>query len=315
MIGIEAVGVYIPETRISNYSRQEEFNLDSNFIESKLGVAQVAVKGAEEHASDLAVRAFYALRGKVGLDKREVDCLIVVTQNPDYPLPHTSAIVHGELDLGLSCASFDLSLGCSGFVYGLSLIESFMERNGLNFGVLITSDPYSSIVDQRDKNTCLLFGDAATATLVSRTPRFVSGKFTFGTIGRQYSELICREGILSMRGRSIFDFAARQVPDEITLLLNRNGLEIGSIDKFIFHQGSKYMHQTIVSRLKIEPKKAPFGARDYGNTVSSSIPILLEQEIDEPGVRTVVICGFGVGLSLASGILFRENSLTKQINP
>ena len=307
MIGIEAVGVHIPKTRISNYGRQEEFNLDSNFIEGKIGIAQISVKDGEEHASDLAVRAYYALCRKVQLDKGKIDCLIVVTQNPDYPLPHTSAIVHGKLNLGLSCASFDLSLGCSGFVYGLSLIESFMERNGLNFGILITSDPYSEIVDRGDKNTCLLFGDAATATLVSRTPKFVSGKFTFGTIGKQYSELICRKGILSMRGRSIFDYAARQVPEEIALLLNRNGLEIGSIDKFIFHQGSKYMHQTIVSRLKIEPAKAPFGARDYGNTVSSSIPILLEQEIEEPGVHTVVICGFGAGLSSASGILFREN--------
>jgi 3-oxoacyl-[acyl-carrier-protein] synthase-3 len=308
MIGIQAIGVYIPEKRVSNYNKKVQFNLDDHFIEEKLGVTHVAVKGANDQTSDLAIRAFEALSRKSDFDKAKVDCLIIVTQNPDYNLPHTSAIVHGKLDLSSNCACFDISLGCSGFVYGLSLIESFMQKNDLHYGILITADPYSTILDQNDKNTSLLFGDAATATLVNRNPRFTSGKYTFGTFGKGYSELICKDNILFMNGRSIFDFAARQVPADIKLLMEQNGQNIELIDKFIFHQGSKYIHQTIISRLKIDPQKAPFAAREYGNTVSSSIPILLEKELEDTSVNTIVICGFGVGLSWASGILFRTSN-------
>jgi 3-oxoacyl-[acyl-carrier-protein] synthase-3 len=307
MIGIRDIGVYIPAGRSSNYARKDQFNIDDDFIEKKLGITQVAVKGPEEKASDMAVRAFDALSRKCGLDKSLIDCLIVVTQNPDNNLPHTSAIVHAKLDLMPSCACFDISLGCSGFVYGLSVIESFMESNSLNHGVLITAEPYSTIIDRNDKNTSLLFGDAATATLIDRTPRFVSGKYTFGTVGKSYGDLIAQDNKLFMNGRSIFDFAARQVPLSVKTLLEKNDQRIEQVDKFIFHQGSNYIHQTILNRLGIDPQKAPFGAREYGNTVSSSIPILLEREIENTETRSIVICGFGVGLSWASGILLRTH--------
>ncbi len=318
MIGIQEIGVYIPKTRISNYERKEQFSLDDTFIEEKLGVTHIAVKGMEEQTSDLAVLAYESLSRKCNVDKTEIDCMIVITQNPDYNLPHTSAIVHGKLNMPSNCACFDVSLGCSGYVYGLSLIESFMQKNDLQYGILFTSDPYSTILDRNDKNTSLLFGDAATATLVSRNPRFISGKYTFGTMGKGYSELICKGKTLFMNGRSIFDFAARQVPADIKRLIEKNKQDIELVDRFIFHQGSKYMHQTIISRLKIDPQKTPFGAREYGNTVSSSIPIIIEQEIENKDVNTIVMCGFGVGLSWASGILFRttieENELLHEVH-
>lgn len=305
MVGIEDIAVYIPPARISNFDRKAQFQFDDQFIEEKLGVAQVAVKGEGEQTSDMGVAAFQALVQKSGLDPARVECLFVVTQNPDLNLPHTSAMMHGKLDLHACCACFDISLGCSGFVYGLAVIESFMERHALRCGVLVTADPYSVVVDPNDKNTAALFGDAATATLLGRHPRFTSGKFTFGTYGKGYEELICRNHTLHMNGRGVFDFAVRRVPEDVRALLKHNGLQEEEVDKFLFHQGSKFMVRTIVNQLKLDPAKAPFDVREYGNTVSSSIPILLEKELENEAVKTLVICGFGVGLSWASGMLFR----------
>ena len=117
------------------------------------------------------------------VDRSEIDALVVVTQNPDRNIPHVSAIVHGALGLPTQCACFDISPGCSGFVYALSVFQDFMEANGMKKGLLFTADPYSMVVGPNDNNTSLLFGDAASVTLVSDSPRLVSGMVTFGTLG------------------------------------------------------------------------------------------------------------------------------------
>lgn len=303
MIGIKAIASYIPERRISNYRRKEEFNIDDYFIEEKIGVKFVAVKDDSEDTSDLCVKAFERLLSKVHIDKNDIDALAVVTQNPDVRIPHTSAIVHGKLSLPESCAAFDISHGCSGFIYGLSLIQSFMRGNDLKKGLLFTCDPYSKIIDKKDKNTCLLFGDAATVTLITDDPLYETCKFTFGTVGKDYKELICTDNTLFMNGRAVFNFTAKYVPGDIKSLLEKNGLNFNDIDKFIFHQGSKYIVDTIAKRLSLDINKVVYDAYDYGNTVSSSIPIILEKEIVKKGNKHMVLSGFGVGLSWASVVI------------
>ncbi len=309
MIGITVIGSYIPEKRISNYGRKAEFDIDDYFIEKKIGVRQVAVKDESEDTSDLCVRAFERLVKKVNIDKNQIEVAAVVTQNPDRNIPHTSAIVHGKLGLPESCASFDISHGCSGFIYGLSLMQSFMRENDFKKGLLFTCDPYSKIIDKKDKNTCLLFGDAATVTLISDKPCYVTGKFTFGTIGKEYKELSCADNRLYMNGRAVFNFSAKYVPEDINSLLKENGLSFDDIDQFIFHQGSKYIVDTISKRLGLDSKRVVFDAYDYGNTVSSSIPIILEKEMAKRENNYMVLSGFGVGLSWASVVVkkFQED--------
>ena len=155
MLGIEQIGSYIPADRLSNYARKTQFDIDDHFIEEKIGVRSVSRKATEEETSDLCLKAFADLAAKSGLSPNELQALVVVTQTPDFQIPHTSAVVHGRLGLPQSCACFDISLGCSGFVYGLSVITAFMAANGLSKGVLITADPYSKVVDRDDKNAAL----------------------------------------------------------------------------------------------------------------------------------------------------------------
>lgn len=309
MIGITEIGSYIPLKRISNIERKELFNTDEDFIQNKIGVSNVAIKDADEETSDLAVKAFLNLEKKITINRNEIEAVALITQNPDSNIPHSSAIIHKALDLPEHCACFDISLGCSGFVYGLSVLKSFMEANGMKKGLLFTSDPYSKIVDSNDKNTALLFGDAAAVAYLTDQPVYKIGDFTFGTIGKESSNLICHEKVLSMSGRGIFNFAAKYIPVDLKNLLSKSKLNISHIDKFIFHQGSKYLIDTLIKRTGIDSNKVIFDIGDYGNTVSSSIPIILEKILYDDNNKYIFISGFGVGLSWSSSILINNNKL------
>jgi len=310
MIGIESIASYVPSGRIDNTDADllAKFEINEDFVLSKIGVRQRAVKVSDEDTSDLACRALEALLARASLSAAAIDVLIVVTQNPDRNLPHVAALVHGKLQLAAHCAAFDVGLGCSGYVYGLSILQGFMLANGLQRGVLITADPYSKIVHPEDKNTALLFGDAATATLMGPEPVLAVGPYAFGTEGAAHEALACHDGQLSMNGRQVFNFAATRVAPHILALLERAGWDKTAVDAYLLHQGSKYIVDTICTRLGATQDQKRLGLLNVGNTVSSSIPLLLEQELNNPAACKLVLSGFGVGLSWASCLCERKET-------
>ncbi|EAH8202159.1 putative sulfate exporter family transporter [Campylobacter lari] len=204
---------------------------------------------------------------------------------------------------------FGVTLGgggsiCSGYVYGLSIILSFMQNNNLKHGLLFTCDPYRKIIDDNDKNTSLLFGDGASVTYISKDFIYTPIAFKFGTDGSKFESILCKKDILSMNGRGVFEFSATTIPKHIMDFLQEEQINLNNVDRFIFHQGSKYIVDTLRQRLKLDEEKVPFDANFYGNTVSSSIPILLENEFKkEKCYNNILISGFGTGLSWASAIL------------
>jgi 3-oxoacyl-[acyl-carrier-protein] synthase-3 len=311
MIVIRSIGSYIPVGRVSNVARLAEFGIDERFLREKIGAAEVSRRAHDEDTSDLGVRAIEDLVARTGLDSQDIDCLVVCTQNPDgRGLPHVSPLVHSRINGRSSCATFDLSLGCSGFVYGLSVVSAFMQQNGFLRGVLVTADPYSKIIDDSDKNTALLFGDAACATLLELTDEgegcFAASNFVFHTDGKQGDALVNTDGRLDMNGRAVFSFSATVVPRLLSETIGSAGIGVDDIDAFVFHQGSKYIVDTIVQRASLPPEKVPIGIGRCGNAVSSSIPLLLSEIIARKDVNTIAVCGFGVGLSAAACILRRE---------
>lgn len=304
MIGIEAIATYIPDRFIDNRTRMATFDVDEAFLEQKTGMLKVARRAEGEETSDMCCTAVERLVAETGLDLQQVDCVVVCTQNPDAcGLPHTSAIVHGKLGLSLDCAVFDISLGCSGYVYGLSIVRAFMESNGFERGLLITADPYSKVLDEDDKNTTLLFGDGATATLLSSTPRWKIGKCVFGSDGSQNAAIAVQPetGKFAMNGRGVFNFTATVVPGNIEKTLTANGLAKADIGFFLLHQGSRYICTTLAKRLKVVGDKVPFHAAEYGNVVSSSVPMMLRDYLDTKA--PLLLSGFGVGLSWGSCVL------------
>lgn len=241
MLGIKDIAVYLPAQRASNLDLMAQFEVDRDFLAEKIGVLERAIKSPDEDTSDMALKALEQLIGQQKLAREDIQVLVVVTQNPDTNLPHVSALVHGRAKLSPDCAAFDLSLGCSGYVYGISVLQAFLTANGMTKGVLITCDPYSKVIDPADKSTVLLFGDAATATLVGPDPILTCTPCVFGTQGDLTGALVCRDGKLHMNGREVFNFAATVVPKHIEKLLEKAALEKDDIDCFIFHQGSRFI--------------------------------------------------------------------------
>jgi 3-oxoacyl-[acyl-carrier-protein] synthase-3 len=305
-IGISDIGFYIPNNFLNNEDKVLKFDLEKNFLEEKIGTKKVSRKFPEQETSDLCVNAFEELNSRINLNRDIIDCIVVITQNPDDDgLPHTSAIVHRKLNLSNNCAAFDISLGCSGYVYGLSIMKSFMEENRMQNGLLFTCDPYSKIIDLEDKNTSLLFGDAATVTLMNTNPKICLDKFIFATNGGFGNSLISLNGILSMNGRAVFNFCGTEVPKQIKELINSVNSNL-VVDIYLLHQGSKFIIDTISRKLGINAEMAPCNLNGKGNTVSSSIPLLLKEYLDKSNVKVIIISGFGVGLSWATGILKRK---------
>lgn len=317
-IGIESIEYYLPGHSVSSGELARTFGFPLAFVEEKIGVRRIYVAEKHETTSDLAVEAVRKIFKRRPEVREKAGLLLVCTQTPDFQLPHTAAIVQKKLGLKKSLACFDLSLGCSGFVYGLSLARSFMQDNDLEYGLLITAETYSKIIDEHDKNTKPLFSDAAAATLLGREPALVPGRFTFGTDGEKYDSLIlsARNGkdspeprFLYMNGRRIFELAAEEIPRDVEACLKMNHLSPEAIDYFVFHQASLFMLDTLAKKLGMDGDGRVVKCIDrFGNTVSSSIPIVLKglDDIWDRKRRRILISGFGVGLSWSSTILLSQ---------
>lgn len=301
---------------------------DAGFIAEKIGLETRFVLGPEETGISLSAQACARLFAKRPDLASKIDLLITVTQTPDRRIPQNSSGLAAVLGLPTTVASFDLSLGCSGYVYALSVAEGFLVATGKQTAVVVTCDPYSRIIDPADKDTNCIFGDAATATFVQAgTGRGRIIATDFGTDGAG-GDAICvpaggaarplagalagGQGMtpaddlrLHMQGRAVFNFVNSVVPQSIRRCLDAAGLGVEDIDLFALHQGSRYMLEAMARRVGISPDRLLTNMSKYGNTVSSSIPLLLS-EADQSGLlagRVVMLAGFGVGLSWATAIV------------
>lgn len=314
--GIIAIAHALPERIVRNDELEAFDENDEIFIRDKLGITERRLCNDDETVSDLCVSALGKLIEDGAVKPDDIDALCIVTQTPDYCLPHVSALVQDRLGLRNDIAAFDVGLGCSGYVYGLSLMSSFMAANSMKRGVLVTADAYSKIIDPADRNTALIFGDGASATLLGDKAVYGIGRTTFNTDGSRHQALIApgtgtregAEGCLSMDGRAIFNFMMKEVPDDVEKCLKLNGLDAGDIDLWVFHQASRYMLKTLGQRMGIAAEKLVIDIEKTGNTTSSSIPIALERSAlgIDPMPRRIMLSGFGVGLSWASTVLTLE---------
>ena len=309
---IRGIGTYLPEKTVGNDELIERFEWDREFLEVKLGIHQRHIAAEGEGASDMGVAAAEDLFAKCpDLKREDVQLLIVCTQNPDYGLPHTSALVQDRLGLPTTTACFDVGLGCSGFVYGLSIVHSMLETLNLTNALIVTSDPYSKVIDPADRGTSPLFGDGAAATWISRTGAGGQiGLFTFGTDGAGARNLIVEpdaDGVrcLSMNGRAIFEFMLERIPGDLARCAESNGLTMDEIDLFLLHQASAHMLGYVTKRMKLDPARVPIRMQDTGNLVSSSIPFLIARLAGQGDLagKTTLLSGFGVGLSWASTVV------------
>ncbi len=198
-----------------------------------------------------------------------------------------------------------MSLGCSGYVYGLYVLKGFMQAAGLKNAILVTADPYSKIVDRADRMTTLLFGDAATATWMTEDPVWELGPARFGGDGGGAEYLVVKDGHFHMNGRQVFNFASLKIIPHMQEVLDELHLSFDDVDSICLHQGSGAIVDAIAKRLGNNGSKVIKDMFGAGNTVSSSIPMLLEHYSFNNKWRNTLLSGFGVGLSWGSALLVR----------
>lgn len=315
-IGIEAISYWLPPDEIDNVQFGREHGFPDDFILNKLGIASRHELSEHMSVSDMAAEAIKSLLSETAVEPQQIQFLAVVTQTGDFQLPHTSAIVQDKAMIPESAFVFDISLGCSGFVMGLDIAIATMGRLQLQKGILVTADAYSRIVDPNDRATSPLFGDAASAILLGRQPNWVLGRTSFGSKGDRYENLILRgsgsdlspDAPLQMDGRAVLDFTRKTVPDSVRDALGKNGIETDEVDLFVFHQANEFVIKSLTMDLGIDSQKVVSAMSDIGNTTSSSIPIALKRALSDTadGYQSILISGFGVGLSWSSGVLFRK---------
>lgn len=332
---IKAISYYLPEKILSNELINQEFpEWDIDKISSKTGINSRHISADDEFSSDMAVKAAEKLFVEHNIKKSDIDFLLFCTQSPDYFLPTSACILQDRLGLNTGIGALDFNLGCSGFVYGLSLAKGLIAGRMAKNVLLITSETYSKFIHPEDKSNKTIFGDAAAATLISFEDGFCNiGDFIFGTDGKGAQNLIVKQGgmrfpvsnenddfadefgnvrndkNLFMNGTEIFNFTGEFVPKLTRAVLVKNDLVMEQIDLFIFHQANKYMLNHLRKKIGIPEEKFFIAMEDCGNTVSSTIPIAL-YEAQKQGKLTncknLILAGFGVGYSWAACNLIVE---------
>lgn len=328
---IKAISYYLPEEILDNQRLNLLFpEWSAEKISSKTGIYERRISSSHEYVSDMALKAASKLLKENDIDKSTIDFVLLCTQSPDYFLPTTACILQHQLGLSTNAGALDFNLGCSGFVYGLSLAKGLIAANIAKNVLLITAETYSKYINDKDKGNRTLFGDGAAATLISSEGGFCEiGEFVLGTDGSGAENLIVKNGgirnpqrdghdvfdeagfvsndnDLYMNGGEIFNFTARAVPRMVNDILLKSKLHIDDVDLFVFHQANQFMLNFIRKKIGIPESKFYFFLEHCGNTVSSTIPIALYEAIKEGAIRDdnkVLLAGFGVGYSWGSTIL------------
>ncbi len=332
---IGPIAIHLPEKVEDNdYLAAEQPRWDMPLIYAKTGIRARHITQPGECASDLGVKAAERLFAQHQVNPKTVDFLLLCTQTPDYVLPTTACLVQDRLGLATSIGALDFNLGCSGFVYGLSLADGLIRSDAARRVLLITAETYSKYIDPSDRSLRTIFGDGAAATLIEAADTPSLGSFVFGTDGRGADTLIVTEGgarpkadavqprkrkrwpsSLYMDGPELVKFTLEVVPPMVEKVLAGAKWTRADVDLYLVHQATTFILKHLRERMRLGPEETPEALESYGNTVSSTIPILIHDlRLSgrlRPGKRTLLV-GFGVGLSWA-GCTWTETWEAKQV--
>lgn len=331
-VGIKGMAGCVPKNTINNLMYTQYFSeQEAKEVTEKTGIFERRFAPAGMTSSDLCFQATNRLLNDLFVDRSEIELLIFVSQTPDYRMPATAVILQHRLGLSMQTMAFDISLGCSAFVYGLSVIYSLMEKSGIKKALLLDGETRSRVYSPKDRTTAFLFGDAGVAALIERDPKYGTSYFSLNSDGSREDLIKVKAGgyrypsspethaekIVDehgnkrsdeqgyMNGPDVFNFAIREVPADIERLIKFSGKTFDQLDYYVFHQANNYMNGYLMKKLKLPANKVPSSISKFGNTSSVSIPITIVSELKEKlsGRKKVMMCGFGVGMSWATSFL------------
>jgi 3-oxoacyl-[acyl-carrier-protein] synthase III len=322
---IKGISAAVPKKSVSNFDLSNFEKGELTKLVTTIGIQNRRVAELSVTASDLCEVAANKLLAELNWSKADIEVLFFVSQTPDYILPGTSTHLQARLGLSKSCVTFDINQGCAGYVYGLSLITSFMAASKLKKGLLLVGDTITKLISPNDKSLTPIFSDAGTATAVCYDELAAPICFNMSTEGSDYDAIIVKEGgarsntnatkQLNMKGLDVFNFSLQKVTPNIEELLSKSNCTREAIDYFIFHQANQLIVDAISKKLKIDSSKVPSSLKNFGNTSGATIPVTIVNHFKEKVINLkLLLSGFGVGLSLASAIVeFKEVVITDLI--
>lgn len=292
---IDEISYHLPP--VNNLSKKNKILF--NKIYKKTGILNTRISKKNEDVIDLAYSASLKIKKKLS----NIEGVIFVTQTPRYLLPSCACILQDRLKLSKNIFAVDINMGCSGYIYGLSVAKSLIESNVLKKILLVCADTYSKYIDKNNNNK-YLFSDAASATLISKSKNKKFGNFLFKTDGSKYEKIIIRKNkegkqAFEMDGASVYTFTLMEIPKILERYLKKEKRSIKEMKKIFFHQASGIILDTL--ERKINKKKIVYkNIKNIGNTTSSSIPISIKDALNKKIIKKndeILLCGFGVGLS------------------
>lgn len=335
-IGISGISAALPRTIITNYDHNLYFSKeDIREIVDKIGVKERRFADENTCSSDLCFTAAENLIKGMSINKEEIDLLLFISQTPDYRMPATSVILQERLGLETSTITLDINLGCSAFLYGLTVAYSMIAAGSVRKALILDGETRSKVYSQKDRKTAFLFGDGGVAAIVESGERYGRSFFSLNSDGSReslikipaggYRKMSSCETLAErvvdeygnirseeqgyMNGADVFNFVIREVPRDFARLIEYAGVDINTIDYFVFHQANSYINGFLVKKLKLPEAKVVSTIEKYGNTSSVSIPLTIVSELKDRLRlhKRLLLSGFGVGLTWGTAIIDTED--------
>lgn len=330
--GISAISAAVPHTVIKNLEYTEFFAADEvKDIVEKTGIYERRFTDSDTCASDLCFAAAEKLIADNGIDRSEIDLLVFISQTPDYRMPATSVLLQQRLGLAASTMAFDINLGCSAFLYGLSVVYGLMQGGQIRKALILDGETRSKVYSKKDRRTAFLFGDAGVAALIENDTKFGKSYFSFNSDGSRgdlikinaggYRYPSNAETVIEkvvdefgnirtdeqgfMNGGDVFNFVIREIPVDFKKMMTYAGATDETIDFYVFHQANSFINGYLARKLKLNPDKVPSNLHKYGNTSSVSVPLTIVSELKNVMNARIrlMLSAFGVGMTWASAII------------
>ncbi|MEF9945592.1 MAG: beta-ketoacyl-ACP synthase III [Lachnospiraceae bacterium] len=315
MIGkICGTGSYVPSKYLDNNDLAKFVDTNDEWIRERTGVIRRHIV-EEDTTVSMAVKAAKAALFNAQISATEIDLIIVSTISSNVIMPCAACMVQSEIGAA-NATCFDLNAACSGFIFAYNTAQAYIASGVYKTILVVGAEALSSLVDWKDRGTCILFGDGAGAVILKEAEGILP-KCVTHSIGEKGAALTCetrcekrndeqKEAYMQMDGQAVFKFAVKKVPESIQELLDKNQVDMKEIDYFILHQANQRIVEAVAKRLQTDISKFPMNLAEYGNTSSASIPLLLD-EMNQKGIlkkgQKMVLSGFGAGLSWGASLL------------
>ncbi len=328
---IEAISVYLPEKILSNEEIDVKYpHWKVHDLFQITGVKERRIAAEGEIASDMAVKAAERLFDEHGINNQEIDFIIHCSQTTDFITPSTACLMQDRLKISKKAGATDVGMGCTGYIYGLSLANGLISSGSASKVLLLTSEKISDYIYEGDKSNRVLFGDAATASLISQSDKSDQGidQFVFGTDGSGAKNIIIKHGgarypktassaethmdeygnirnddSFFMNGQAVYSFSIKTAPPLIEEILKKSDWRKEEVDFYVLHQASKLILDSIRRKIDVPAEKYVYYLESVGNTVASTIPLALEYTLKRGDIQRgnkLILAAFGVGFSWAA---------------